>query len=123
MPTRRADKKTTIVTPTSAHYDGLDFGASICGVSIVRAGESMEKVDTCGQYRSLMNALQALQQCCRKVRIGKILIQRDEETALPKLFYEKLPRDIAERYVFLLVRRACEFAAVTPAGPHAGHRR
>jgi uracil phosphoribosyltransferase len=45
----------------------------------------------------------ALQQCCRKVRIGKILIQRDEETALPKLFYSKLPKDISERYVFLLV--------------------
>ena len=42
--TQCTDKKTTIVTPTNAHYDGLDFGASICGVSIVRAGESMEKV-------------------------------------------------------------------------------
>jgi len=36
------------------------------------------------------------------VRIGKILIQRDEETALAKLFYAKLPEDIAERYVLLL---------------------
>lgn len=43
-----------------------------------------------------------LRDCCRSVRIGKILIQRDEETALPKLFYEKLPDDIADRYVFLL---------------------
>ena len=43
-----------------------------------------------------------LRDCCRSVRIGKILIQRDEETALPKLFYEKLPEDISERYVFLL---------------------
>lgn len=38
----------------------------------------------------------------RSVRIGKILIQRDEETALPKLFYEKLPLDIKDRYVLLL---------------------
>lgn len=36
------------------------------------------------------------------MRIGKILIQRDEETALPKLFYEKLPLDIKDRYVLLL---------------------
>jgi uracil phosphoribosyltransferase len=36
------------------------------------------------------------------VRIGKILIQRDEQTALPKLFYEKLPHDIKDRYVLLL---------------------
>src|SRR5579859_6369744 len=35
----------------------------------------------------------------RSVRIGKILIQRDEQTALPKLFYEKLPHDIKDRYV------------------------
>lgn len=80
-------KPACIQTPTEADYDGLHFGASICGVSIVRAGESMEK---------------ALQQCCRKVRIGKILIQRDEETAEPKLFYSKLPQDIAERHVLLL---------------------
>src|SRR5947207_13775685 len=38
----------------------------------------------------------------RSVRIGKILIQRDEQTALPKLFYEKLPHYIKDRYVLLL---------------------
>ena len=48
----------------------------------------------------------ALQQCCRSIRIGKILIQRDEETAQPKLFYHKLPQDIAKRHVLLLVRLA-----------------
>jgi len=36
------------------------------------------------------------------VRIGKILIQRDEDTCLPKLFYDKLPEDIASRWVLLL---------------------
>lgn len=45
---------------------------------------------------------QALRECCRSCRIGKILIQRDEETALPKLFYEKLPMDISNRFVLLL---------------------
>ena len=85
-----ADK--TIVTPTQAEYAGLTFAAPICGVSIVRAGESMEK---------------ALQQCCRSIRIGKILIQRDEATAMPKLFYSKLPQDIGRRHVFLLVRGLC----------------
>jgi len=68
-------------------FKGAKFLGKICGVSIVRAGESMEM---------------GLRDCCRSVRIGKILIQRDEETALPKLFYEKLPEDISERYVFLL---------------------
>jgi uracil phosphoribosyltransferase len=35
------------------------------------------------------------------VRIGKILIQRDEKTALPYLLYSKLPPDIADRIVLL----------------------
>jgi uracil phosphoribosyltransferase len=65
-----------------------------------------------------------LRECCRSVRIGKILIQRDEETHQPKvwekkngwsflfsfthllihsqLYYSKLPKDIASRYVLLL---------------------
>lgn len=68
-------------------YEGARFLGKICGVSIVRAGELMEM---------------GLRDCCRLVRIGKILIQRDEETACPKLYYEKLPQDIADRYVFLL---------------------
>ncbi|KAK1847443.1 uracil phosphoribosyltransferase [Colletotrichum chrysophilum] len=63
------------------------FQGKICGVSIMRAGEAME---------------QGLRDCCRSVRIGKILIQRDEETAQPKLFYDKLPEDIAQRWVLLL---------------------
>jgi uracil phosphoribosyltransferase len=63
------------------------FQGKICGVSIMRAGEAME---------------QGLRDCCRSVRIGKILIQRDEETAQPKLFYDKLPEDIADRWVLLL---------------------
>ncbi|KAJ9642902.1 Uracil phosphoribosyltransferase, synthesizes UMP from uracil [Coniosporium apollinis] len=77
----------TIKTPVGRSYSGVKFEGKICGVSIMRAGESME---------------QALRECCRSVRIGKILIQRDEETAKPKLFYEKLPEDVAERWVLLL---------------------
>ncbi|CAJ0625695.1 5836_t:CDS:2 [Entrophospora sp. SA101] len=38
----------------------------------MRAGEAME---------------QGLRECCRSVRIGKILIQRDEETAKPQDLY------------------------------------
>lgn len=71
------DIEETITTPTLSEYKGLKFGAKLCGVSIVRAGESMET---------------ALMQCCRSIRIGKILIQRNEETALPTLYYKKLPQ-------------------------------
>ncbi|OCH86023.1 PRTase-like protein [Obba rivulosa] len=77
----------TVETPTGATYEGVGFEGKICGVSILRAGEAMEA---------------GLREVCRSVRIGKILIQRDEETAQPKLFYAKLPQDIASRYVLLL---------------------
>jgi hypothetical protein len=76
-----------ISTPVGRHYVGVKFEGKICGVSIMRAGESME---------------QGLRDCCRSVRIGKILIQRDEETSKPKLYYDKLPEDIADRWVLLL---------------------
>ncbi|OAR00540.1 hypothetical protein LLEC1_00501 [Akanthomyces lecanii] len=76
-----------ITTPVGRTYNGLLFQGKICGVSIMRAGEAME---------------QGLRDCCRSVRIGKILIQRDEDTAQPKLFYDKLPEDIADRWVMLL---------------------
>ncbi|CAK7563099.1 MAG: Uracil phosphoribosyltransferase, synthesizes UMP from uracil [Sporothrix epigloea] len=77
----------SVTTPVGRPYAGLQFEGKICGVSIMRAGEAME---------------QGLRDCCRSVRIGKILIQRDEETATPKLFYDKLPEDIASRWVMLL---------------------
>jgi len=77
----------TVTTPVGRSYSGVMFEGKICGVSIMRAGEAME---------------QGLRDCCRSVRIGKILIQRDEETCKPKLFYDKLPEDIAQRWVLLL---------------------
>lgn len=76
-----------ITSPVGRSYSGVKFQGKICGVSIMRAGEAME---------------QGLRDCCRSVRIGKILIQRDEETSKPKLFYDKLPEDIADRWVLLL---------------------
>ncbi|KAK0328788.1 Uracil phosphoribosyltransferase, synthesizes UMP from uracil [Friedmanniomyces endolithicus] len=77
----------TVTTPVGRPYAGVAFEGKICGVSIMRAGEAME---------------QALRECCRSVRIGKILIQRDEETSKPRLFYDKLPEDVGERWVLLL---------------------
>ncbi|KAG0334749.1 Uracil phosphoribosyltransferase, synthesizes UMP from uracil [Podila horticola] len=82
-----ADRIIRILVEEGEDYHGVEFQGHICGVSIMRAGESME---------------QALREVCRSVRIGKILIQRDEETALPKLYYLKFPPDIASRYCLLL---------------------
>ncbi|MFH1064934.1 MAG: uracil phosphoribosyltransferase [Nanoarchaeota archaeon] len=80
-------KTKEIKTPTGSIFSGKEFVGKICAVSIVRSGEAMEK---------------AARDICQKIRIGKILIQRNEETAKPIHFYSKLPKDIKERYVLLL---------------------
>ncbi|CDF38315.1 unnamed protein product [Chondrus crispus] len=67
--------------------EGVCFAGKIVGVSVIRAGEAMET---------------ALRSCCRNVRLGKILVQRDEETAKPKFYLAKLPHDVAERHVLLM---------------------
>ena len=77
----------TIITNVNSEYHGARFAQKLCGVSIVRAGESMEA---------------GLRMVCRGCRIGKILIQRCEETADPKVFYTKLPSDIDKRFTLLL---------------------
>lgn len=76
-----------VETPVGRKYDGLRFEPQICGVSIARAGESMEA---------------GLRAVCRSIRIGKILIQRDKVTKLPRVYYSALPHDIAQRHILLL---------------------
>ena len=55
----------TVSTPTGHQYVGVDFAKRLCGVSIIRSGESME------------NALRA---CCKGIKIGKILVHRYDDT-------------------------------------------
>jgi len=76
-----------VTTPTGCTYKGLKYQKGNCGVSIVRSGEAMEK---------------ALQDCCRSMRIGKILVDSDVETHEAKVIFAKFPTDIAERKVLLL---------------------
>jgi len=80
-------KSKIVMTPAGRPYKGVVFKGDVCAVSIVRAGEAMEKV---------------VRDVCPNIRLGKILIQRDEETAEPKLYYSKLPQDIRKRYVLLI---------------------
>ncbi|CAN8301769.1 unnamed protein product [Cochlearia groenlandica] len=75
-----------VITPTGSVYSGVDFCKRLCGVSVIRSGESME------------NALRA---CCKGIKIGKILIHREGDNG-QQLVYEKLPNDISERHVLLL---------------------
>ena len=76
-----------VMTPTGRAYKGLRYEKGNCGVSIVRSGEAMEK---------------ALQDCCRSMRIGKILVDSDTETHEARVIFAKFPCDIAERKVLLL---------------------
>ncbi|KAI7734421.1 hypothetical protein M8C21_004070 [Ambrosia artemisiifolia] len=56
-----------VTTPTGSVYTGVDFCKRLCGVSVIRSGESME------------NALRA---CCKGIKIGKILIHREGNSAV-----------------------------------------
>ncbi|XP_021612729.1 uridine kinase-like protein 3 isoform X1 [Manihot esculenta] len=115
-----------VTTPTGSVYTGVDFCKRLCGVSVIRSGESME------------NALRA---CCKGIKIGKILIHREGDNGqqvcrcfflytyvdvpvgfrgvslsvvellnsdcflgpiIWQLIYEKLPQDISKRHVLLL---------------------
>lgn len=82
LPVERLEVK----TPTGSYFQGHRYLKGNCGVSIVRSGESME---------------QGLRDCCRSIRIGKILIESDENNQA-RVLYAKFPRDISERKILLL---------------------
>jgi len=81
-------KKTTVETPQGVLYEGKRMESrKICGVSILRAGETME---------------QAVCDVCKDIRIGKILIQTNLKTGEPELYYLRLPKDIKDYKVILM---------------------
>ncbi|XP_053987726.1 uracil phosphoribosyltransferase homolog isoform X1 [Hylaeus volcanicus] len=84
--------KCVVTTPTGAKYNGLKYQKGNCGVSIVRSGEAME------QHFSF----QGLRDCCRSIRIGKILVESDVDTHEARVVYAKFPDDICERKVLLM---------------------
>lgn len=81
-------KEVTVETPQGVTYIGKRCAADkICGVSILRAGETME---------------QAVCDVCKDIRIGKILIQTNLNTGEPELYYLRLPKDIKDYLVILM---------------------
>ncbi|XP_070591085.1 uridine-cytidine kinase-like 1 [Erythrolamprus reginae] len=81
-------KPVTVETPQGTIYDGKRFHRQrITGISILRAGETME---------------QALTAVCKDIRLGKILIQTNHDTGEPELHYLRLPKEISEDYVILM---------------------
>ena len=78
-----------VSTPQGIQYEGRRCTVKkICGVSILRAGETMEK---------------ALSEVCKDIKIGKILIQTNPESGEPELYYLRLPKDIKDYQVILMV--------------------
>uniref|UniRef100_A0A8C6TUZ2 Uridine-cytidine kinase n=1 Tax=Neogobius melanostomus TaxID=47308 RepID=A0A8C6TUZ2_9GOBI len=78
----------SVETPQGGVYEGKRLGGKrITGVSVLRAGETME---------------QALRAVCKDIRLGKILIQTNHDTGEPELHYLRLPKDISEDYVILM---------------------
>lgn len=45
---------------------------------------------------------QGLRDCCRSIRIGKILVESDNDTHEAHVVYAKFPEDIARRQVLLM---------------------
>ncbi|KAM0935961.1 putative transferase [Dioscorea sansibarensis] len=79
-------KEKQVIAPTGSVYTGVEFCRRLCGVSVIRSGESME------------NALRA---CCKGIKIGKILIHREGDNG-QQLIYHNLPKNISDRHVLLL---------------------
>uniref|UniRef100_A0A0X3NHL5 Uracil phosphoribosyltransferase homolog n=3 Tax=Schistocephalus solidus TaxID=70667 RepID=A0A0X3NHL5_SCHSO len=82
-------EEVTVITPTGHKYNGLKFLKGNCGVSIVRSGEAMER---------------GLRDCCRAMRIGKILIHTPEESppSEAQVVYAKLPPGVHLRKILLM---------------------
>lgn len=61
---------------------------NICAVSIIRSGDAL---------------LEIVRDCEPALKVGKILIQRDESTPnkTPKLFYSKMPPGVEQNHILL----------------------
>ncbi|VDK52919.1 unnamed protein product [Anisakis simplex] len=84
----------------TSSFVGKRCAAEICGVSIMRAGESME------------NSLRAVVKDCK---MGKILIQTNEKTTEPELYYLRLPKNIQHYKILLMDATVASGAAAMMA--------
>ncbi|KAG0380637.1 MAG: uracil phosphoribosyltransferase-domain-containing protein [Linnemannia gamsii] len=80
-----------VTTPTAKTVHGLGLKANIAGVSILRAGGTMEN---------------GLRRVIRDAVIGKILIQTDPNNGEPQLHYCKLPPTLREDNTFIFLMDA-----------------
>jgi len=71
-----------VTTPTGHCFQGVRHEKGTLCVSLMRSGEAMEK---------------GIRECCRSIRIGKILVNSDSETNESRVIYAKLPPDVHQR--------------------------
>eukprot|EP00048_Salpingoeca_helianthica_P004311 m.75651 g.75651 ORF g.75651 m.75651 type:complete len:216 (+) comp13140_c0_seq2:998-1645(+) len=76
-----------VTTATDYPFKGAIFNSAVCGVTVMRAGDAMER---------------GLRECCKAIHIGHILIQHEAGTSEPIVYYAKLPSDVSTRLVLLL---------------------
>ena len=114
-----------VTTPTGCQYLGLKYEKGTCGVSIVRCPINIFFMENDFNDEKLLNYTpfkspficiritavcfrsgeameKALQDCCRSLRIGKILVDSDSDTHEEHVVFAKFPDDIANRKVLLL---------------------
>ncbi|KAI9478285.1 MAG: uridine kinase family-domain-containing protein [Benjaminiella poitrasii] len=77
----------TVTTPVNVAYEGLKVSQKVCGVSILRAGGTLEA----GLKRVISDSV-----------FGKLLIQTDPNTGDPELHYCKLPKEIGDYDIILM---------------------
>ncbi len=70
------------------HTQFTCYWVLLCHVTGMPSGEAMEK---------------GLRDCCRSMRIGKILIRRHRDSKEPQVYYAKFPPNIEKRKILLLL--------------------
>jgi uridine kinase len=73
--------------PNGKTYYGRRRNAELCGVAIMRAGETLEK---------------SLRSVVKDCKVGKILIQTNSVTMMPELYFLRLPRHVNKYKVLLM---------------------
>ncbi|KAE9551505.1 hypothetical protein FO519_005299 [Halicephalobus sp. NKZ332] len=73
--------------PNGKIFGGRKKSLDVCGVAIMRAGETLET---------------ALRSVVKDSKMGKILIQTNELTHVPELYFLRLPKNLNKHKVFLM---------------------
>ncbi|PWB12996.1 uracil phosphoribosyltransferase [Acinetobacter sp. AM] len=79
-------KKDECITPIGNCYEGYILEKDLIGVSIIRAGESMES-----EFNKIM----------KNLPIAKILVQRNKESKEALFFYKSLPNKLSQKSVII----------------------